>query len=110
MFAPVGSCRAAADQATCAGASIVSSRLTTNSALTGMFKALQFHFPKFDWNPWLFRQAPNGYWHDLENCRKYPEWLADQLGFNTKTDWYRVGLPLNLETLCRNLKKAKLIQ
>ncbi len=53
-------------------------------------KALQTHFPKFDWKPWLFRQAPSGYWHDLENCRKYVKWFEKQSGFKSKKDWYEI--------------------
>ena len=38
-----------------------------------VFVVLRTHFPKFDWKPWLFTAAPNGYWNDLNNCFAYLE-------------------------------------
>ncbi len=53
-------------------------------------KALQHHFLKHDWKPWLFQQAPNRYWHDLNNCKKYVRWFEEQSGFKSIKDWYRI--------------------
>ena len=35
-------------------------------------------------------QIPYGYWDDLENQRKYFEWIASQRGFKTQEDWYQL--------------------
>lgn len=47
-------------------------------------------FPDHDWKEWLFERAPNGFWHNRENCCRYLKWLGDRLGFVCLDDWYRV--------------------
>ena len=51
-------------------------------------RALQVHFPKYDWKPWLFQQAPNGYWHKIENCVKFVHWFEGERGFVSPDGWY----------------------
>lgn len=53
-------------------------------------RALEVHFPEYDWKPWLFLQAPGGYWHSIENCAKFARWFENQLGFASLDDWYRI--------------------
>jgi hypothetical protein len=53
-------------------------------------QALQWYFPKYDWKPWLFGQAPNGYWHNIENCKKYVRWFEAQKGFANIEGWYGI--------------------
>src|SRR6056297_2757828 len=50
-------------------------------------RALQKHFPTYDWKPWLFRQAPKGYWHQLENCAKFVHWFESEKGFASPDGW-----------------------
>lgn len=52
------------------------------------FVVIKTHFPKFDWQPWLFRQAPSGYWHDLNNCFAFVKWFEKQRNFKTIERWY----------------------
>lgn len=40
--------------------------------------------------PWLGNRVPNGYWDIRENRVHYLEWLGEQCGFLTATDWYRL--------------------
>jgi hypothetical protein len=52
------------------------------------FRVLEVHFPKVEWKPWLFQQAPNGYWHSIENCAKFVRWFECQRGFTSLDGWY----------------------
>lgn len=54
------------------------------------FVALKKHFPKYDWKPWLFPQAPSGYWHDLNNCFTYVRWFEKQKEFRSIEGWYSI--------------------
>ena len=55
-----------------------------------VFVVLRTHFPKFDWKPWLFTAAPNGYWNDLNNCLAYAQWFEKQKKFKDKEGWYGI--------------------
>ena len=55
-----------------------------------VFVVLRTHFPKFDWKPWLFTAAPNGYWNDLNNCFAYAQWFEKQKKFKDKEGWYGI--------------------
>jgi hypothetical protein len=54
--------------------------------------ALQAVFPEQQWHPWRFSQVPVGYWEDMENQRKYFDWLAKRLKITRPDDWYNVSL------------------
>ena len=54
------------------------------------FVVVKTHFPKYDWKPWLFGQAPNGYWKDLNNCFAYAQWFEKQNKFKSIEDWYGI--------------------
>ncbi len=53
-------------------------------------RAIQDCFPLYDWKPWLFAAAPDGYWKSRGNRRDYMEWLGERLGFRNLEDWYVV--------------------
>lgn len=46
-------------------------------------------FPEYDWKPWLFDKAPNGFWLELQNQRAYLDWLAIKLEISHPEGWYR---------------------
>ena len=46
--------------------------------------------PGYDWKPWLFGGAPNGYWKDRAHRTTYLDWLGRQLGIQKTEDWYNV--------------------
>lgn len=54
------------------------------------YAVVKRHFPDFDWKPWLFRQAPNGFWNDLNNCYAYAKWFEAQRGFKSIEGWYGI--------------------
>jgi len=52
--------------------------------------ALQEYRPNVDWKEWLFKSAPQGFWKNRGNRRRYMVWLAGELGIHKTEDWYRV--------------------
>jgi hypothetical protein len=51
---------------------------------------LQYAYPDLKFNPWEFKKVPENYWNDIENVRKYMEWLKEELHVKTYEDWYNV--------------------
>lgn len=52
--------------------------------------ALHDYEPAFDWKPWLFGGAPNGFWKLRENRFLYLDWLGEVLGITNEEGWYSV--------------------
>lgn len=46
--------------------------------------------PSHEWKPWLMVSAPQGYWRDPANRKRYLRWLGQELGFTRNEDWYRL--------------------
>jgi len=53
--------------------------------------ALSALYPHHNWKPWLFRQAPNGYWDDDRNVGLYLDWLEKKLFISEPRQWYEVS-------------------
>ncbi len=53
-------------------------------------KAVMEYIPDYNWKEWLFHRAPNGFWKDSYNRRRYMDWLGEKLGFKTSEDWYKI--------------------
>src|SRR6266540_3951192 len=51
---------------------------------------LKEYLPKGDWQEWLFKKSPNGFWRQRANRRRYLDWLGQQLGFRRSADWARL--------------------
>lgn len=64
--------------------------LLRNEYRSSVLRAMQDYLPDYDWKPWLFGGAPNGFWKSPENRRCYMNWLAEQLGIEKVEDWYGV--------------------
>lgn len=65
-----------------------------NSSIINIVSTLVGSPPMGDdeWYPWLFGgSTPNGYWKDIDNQRKYLDWLYKRLNFNQMKDWYSVS-------------------
>jgi hypothetical protein len=58
-----------------------------NSSLQRMITTI---YPEIEWLPWKFIQVPANYWNNIENHKKYMEWLFDILGYKTIEDWYKI--------------------
>jgi len=52
--------------------------------------AVKDFLPGYDWKEWLFSHAPQRFWSDPNNRRRYMNWLGQQLGFRRPEDWYRL--------------------
>lgn len=53
-------------------------------------KLLKYALPEYSWNEWMFEHVPNGFWKNRDNIRKYIDWLAVELGFETQDDFYKL--------------------
>ena len=54
--------------------------------------ALESIYPNYEWIPWKFNQTPKNYWLNIENQRKYFNWLSNQLNIKSNEDWYNIKL------------------
>jgi hypothetical protein len=52
--------------------------------------AVADYLPDYDWKPWLFRSAPNGFWKHKKNRHAFMQWLARELAIQQPADWYQV--------------------
>jgi hypothetical protein len=50
--------------------------------------ALQKVYPDHKWLPWLFAKAPKGFWHSIDNQRRFFDWSMEQLNLKQMDDWY----------------------
>ena len=49
-------------------------------------------YPEHDWIIWKFVYVPKKFWENIENQRKYFDWLAKELNVKQPDDWYKVTL------------------
>jgi hypothetical protein len=58
-----------------------------------IIKTLYDIYPEYEWKPWKFRHfsVPHGYWDNLDNQKKYFNWLSNILGINKTSDWYSIS-------------------
>lgn len=52
--------------------------------------AVKRTFRHHTWLDWRFTCAPQGFWKNRRNCRRYLKWLGNELGFKTPDDWYQI--------------------
>jgi hypothetical protein len=58
---------------------------------TSIVQLLRTVYPEHLWQIFKFKQVPKGYWQKFENQRDFLNWLADDLGFKSLDDWYKIG-------------------
>ena len=51
-------------------------------------------FPNNEWFEWLFIVAPQGFWKDVKNHKRYVKWLGKKLGYEKPEDWYQITTKL----------------
>ncbi|MEO2014760.1 MAG: hypothetical protein ABGZ53_10355 [Fuerstiella sp.] len=66
------------------------SGLLRNAYRSSVQHAMVDFLPHFDWKPWLFGSAANGYWKDGAHRTLYLDWLGRQLRIQQTEDWYNV--------------------
>jgi hypothetical protein len=47
-------------------------------------------YPDYEWLEWKFVNTSLGFWQDIENHKKYSEWLGNKLKYNKPEDWYKL--------------------
>jgi hypothetical protein len=47
-------------------------------------------YPDYEWLEWKFTQTSKNFWNDIENHKKYTEWLGNKLGYTEKEHWYNI--------------------
>jgi len=52
--------------------------------------AVMNYLPDYDWKEWKFSKAPNAFWQEKKNRKRYVLWLGQELGFKKTSDWYAV--------------------
>ncbi len=53
-------------------------------------KFLQTIFPEYEWLEWKFNRVPNGFWRNIENHKKYANYLGQILKYTKMEDWYNI--------------------
>jgi hypothetical protein len=70
-----------------------------NNSLIQMLSIL---FPEQEWIPWKFVGCPKNFWEDVNNHKKFIEWLAIELNIKDMNDWYNVSNTVSLFSFCVN--------
>ncbi len=47
-------------------------------------------FPDYNWLPWKFNRAPQLFWNDVNNQKKFVKWAENELNIKEMGDWYKV--------------------
>jgi hypothetical protein len=52
-------------------------------------------FPEYEWLPWKFKTVSMNYWKDVNNQRKFLEFVGKQLNIKERSDWYKISMKVN---------------
>jgi very-short-patch-repair endonuclease len=55
-------------------------------------KILNTIYPELKLIPWKFNSVPMNFWNDLENQKKYTEWIFKELKYKTMEDFYELTI------------------
>jgi hypothetical protein len=48
-------------------------------------------YNEYEWLPWKFSNGvPKHYWEDVNNQRKFMDWVGKQLEYKEFCDWYKI--------------------
>ena len=67
------------------------SGLLSNQYENSPQKMVKGIYPEIDWLPWKFILSPMNYWDDIQNQKKFMEWLFNELGYTRMEDWYKIS-------------------
>ncbi len=60
---------------------------------------LSSHYPNYDWLPWKFEERlPVGFWNDIKNQLNFMDWVATELQYKEKEDWYKLSSEVNISS------------
>ena len=51
-------------------------------------------YPEYNWIEWKFTQTKRGFWKDINNHKKYMNWLKIELGYKNMEDWYNINVKI----------------
>jgi hypothetical protein len=51
-------------------------------------------YPEYNWLSWKFLQK--GYWGDVNNQKKFMDWVAWKLNYKEMSDWYKITLKVKI--------------
>jgi len=54
------------------------------------YNALKTIISDYDFKPWLFKDGPKNLWKNKHNQKDYIDWLAVQLKYKKREDWYKI--------------------
>ena len=58
---------------------------------SSIYNLLSQILPQYNWLPWKFNSVPNGYWDDLNNQKKFLDYLTKELNIKKDEDWYQIS-------------------
>jgi very-short-patch-repair endonuclease/ABC-type Zn uptake system ZnuABC Zn-binding protein ZnuA len=53
-------------------------------------KLVKLVYPEYEWLEWKFGVVPNNFWQDINNHKRYAEWLGNELRFTEPEHWYKI--------------------
>lgn len=53
-------------------------------------RAIMGAYEGHEWFPWKFQYVPDGYWNDMQNQKKFFEWLGKELKYDKMENWYNL--------------------
>jgi hypothetical protein len=65
--------------------------MVNNSRKYAYYDILKKIYPEYNWLPWKFTRVSDGFWDDINNQRKYMEWLFKKLNYINVEDWSKIG-------------------
>lgn len=65
--------------------------MVNNSRKYAYYNILKKIYPEYNWLPWKFTRASDKFWEDINNQRKYMEWLFKKLNYINIEDWSKIG-------------------
>jgi very-short-patch-repair endonuclease len=63
-------------------------------------------FVTYEWLPWKFEKTYRGFWKDLNNQRKYMDWLFKELKYETLEDFYKITFEDIVNNYGNNFRKS----
>jgi very-short-patch-repair endonuclease len=63
-------------------------------------------FDTYEWLPWKFDRAYRGFWKDLNNQRRYMDWLFKELKYETLEDFYKITFEDIVNNYGYNFRKS----
>jgi hypothetical protein len=65
-----------------------------NSCFRGsVYDLVKYVYPEYRWLPWMFTNAPNGFWFDTENIKWWISWYMETHGYTTLDELYAMTYP-----------------